>query len=79
MSGTQFVKALRHDNELRRSIVFILTTSKREEDKMTGYHLNVAAYIALSNGGRRFPKFGQSAGLLLVHCGNPVRRRGPGM
>jgi CheY-like chemotaxis protein len=45
MNGIQFVQALRADEELRRHIVFILTTSKRDEDKMAAYDLNVAGYI----------------------------------
>jgi CheY-like chemotaxis protein len=45
MNGIQFVQAVRADENLRRSIVFILTTSKRDEDKMAAYDLNVAGYI----------------------------------
>jgi CheY-like chemotaxis protein len=45
MNGIQFVQAVRADEDLRRSIVFILTTSKRDEDKMAAYDLNVAGYI----------------------------------
>jgi CheY-like chemotaxis protein len=45
MNGLQFVQALRADEDLRRHIVFILTTSKRDEDKMAAYDLNVAGYI----------------------------------
>jgi DNA-binding NarL/FixJ family response regulator len=46
MNGIEFVQALRDDRELQRSIVFILTTSKRDEDKIAAYDLNVAGYIA---------------------------------
>jgi CheY-like chemotaxis protein len=46
MNGIEFVRALRKDEELHRSIVFILTTSKRDEDKLAAYNLNVAGYIA---------------------------------
>jgi CheY-like chemotaxis protein len=45
MDGIQFVKALRKDNQLRHSVVFMLTKSKREEDKIAAYDLNVAGYI----------------------------------
>jgi CheY-like chemotaxis protein len=45
MNGIEFVKALRADEELRRSIVFVLTTSKRDEDRIAAYDLNVAGYI----------------------------------
>jgi CheY-like chemotaxis protein len=46
MNGIELVQALRKDDELRQSVVFILTTSKRDEDKMAAYDLNVAGYIA---------------------------------
>jgi DNA-binding NarL/FixJ family response regulator len=46
MNGIQFVQALRDDEELRRSIVFIFTTSRQEADKKAAYGLNVAGYIA---------------------------------
>lgn len=54
MNGIQFVKALREDHGLRHSIAFILTTSKREEDKMAAYDLNVAGYIVKSTAGQDF-------------------------
>ena len=54
MSGIQFVKALREDDELRHSIAFILTTSKREEDKTAAYDLNVAGYIVKATAGQNF-------------------------
>ncbi len=54
MSGIQFVKALREDEELRHSIAFILTTSKREEDKIAAYDLNVAGYIVKATAGQDF-------------------------
>ena len=46
MNGIELVQALRNDQELHRSVVFILTTSKRDEDKMAAYDLHVAGYIA---------------------------------
>ena len=45
MNGVQLVKALRGNENLRRSVVFILTTSNREEDRTAAYDLNVAGYI----------------------------------
>ncbi len=46
MNGIELVQALRADEELQQSIVFILTTSKRDEDKMAAYDLHVAGYIS---------------------------------
>ena len=54
MNGIQLVQALRADEELRRSIVFILTTSKRDEDKTAAYNLNVAGYIAKATAAQDF-------------------------
>jgi CheY-like chemotaxis protein len=54
MNGIQFIETLRRDEELRRSIVFILTTSKRDEDKAAAYDLNVAGYIAKATAAQDF-------------------------
>jgi CheY-like chemotaxis protein len=54
MNGIDFVKAIREDDELHQSIVFILTTSKRDEDKFAAYSLNVAGYIVKARAGEDF-------------------------
>jgi CheY-like chemotaxis protein len=54
MNGIQFVQALRSDPRLQHSIVFILTTSKRDEDKTAAYDLNVSGYIAKATAGADF-------------------------
>ena len=54
MNGIQFVQALREDEDLRHSIAFILTTSKRAEDKIAAYDLNVAGYIVKETAGNDF-------------------------
>src|SRR5208282_6356991 len=54
MNGIQLVTAIREDQELRNSIVFILTTSKREEDKAAVYEHNVAGYIVKATAGQDF-------------------------
>jgi len=45
MNGIQLLEELRRDPELKHSIAFVLTTSKREEDKLAAYDLNIAGYI----------------------------------
>jgi len=45
MDGREFLEELRKDPELADSIVFIMTTSRNEEDKRVAYSLNVAGYI----------------------------------
>ena len=54
MNGIELVRALRAHPELRRTVVFLLTTSKREEDMAAAYDLNVAGYIVKQNAGVDF-------------------------
>jgi CheY-like chemotaxis protein len=54
MNGIELVETLRQDEELRASIVFVLTTSKRDEDKLASYNLNVAGYIVKERAGEHF-------------------------
>jgi CheY-like chemotaxis protein len=56
MNGVQLVKAIREDDddEVRNTIVFILTTSSRMEDKSAVYEHNVAGYIVKATAGLDF-------------------------
>ncbi len=54
MNGIEFLKVLRADDELKKSIVFILTTSSADEDKVNAYNLGVAGYILKSNPANAF-------------------------
>ena len=54
MNGIEFLRALREDNNLKRSIVFVLTTSNRHEDKLAAYNHNIAGYFVKSNVGRDY-------------------------
>lgn len=45
MNGIEFIKELRNDPELQSIIVFVLSTSNDENDKIEAYKLNVAGYI----------------------------------
>jgi CheY-like chemotaxis protein len=54
MNGLQLVKALRSDRHLQHSIVFILTTSKRDEDKTAVHDLHVTGYITKATTGAEF-------------------------
>ena len=54
MNGIEFLQALREDPDLQRSIVFVLTTSNRDEDKMAAYNGHVAGYILKSRAGEDF-------------------------
>ena len=57
MDGIEFLHAIRSDDKLKRSIVFILTTSNSDKDKMESYNMNVSGYIVkgeINNGLSRF-------------------------
>jgi CheY-like chemotaxis protein len=54
MDGIEFLKELRKDEELKKSIVFIMTTSDVDEDKVNAYNLGVAGYILKTNPANAF-------------------------
>lgn len=56
MNGFEFLRALRADPDLHRSIVFVLTTSEEESDKLAAYESHVAGYIVKSRAGEDFLK-----------------------
>jgi CheY-like chemotaxis protein len=45
MNGLEFLEAIRADEDLKKSIVFMITTSKAEEDRAHAYEHHVAGYI----------------------------------
>jgi CheY-like chemotaxis protein len=65
MDGIEFLKELRKDEELKRSIVFIMTTSDADEDKAKAYNLGVAGYILKSNPANAFL---EATALLETYC-----------
>lgn len=54
MNGIEFLEALRADKELAHSVVFVLTTSKAEEDMIAGYENNIAGYFLKDQSGDNF-------------------------
>ncbi|MFK7737476.1 MAG: response regulator [Pirellulaceae bacterium] len=54
MSGLEFLEEVRNDASLRDSIVFVLTTSDADRDKLMAYEKNVAGYIVKSRVGEDF-------------------------
>jgi CheY-like chemotaxis protein len=54
MNGIEFLTELRRDPELHSTIVFVLTTSKDDEDRFAAYELNVAGYMVKSKIGKDF-------------------------
>ena len=45
MNGLEFLEAIRADPVLTLAIVFVLTTSKSDEDILAAYHEHVAGYL----------------------------------
>ncbi len=45
MGGIEFLGELRADPLLRRSLVFVMTTSSAEEDRVRAYDKNIAGYM----------------------------------
>ena len=45
MNGFEFLEALRTDTMLTHAVVFVLTTSKSDEDLVAAYRKHVAGYV----------------------------------
>ena len=56
MNGIEFLSEIRDDPELGNSIVFVLTTSDDDEDKIKSFNYNVAGYIVKSDPAAGFMK-----------------------
>ncbi|WP_286270140.1 response regulator [Thalassotalea hakodatensis] len=48
MNGLAMLKALREDPKLSHNIVYVLTTSNREQDKTSAYQHHIAGYFLKS-------------------------------
>lgn len=49
MNGIEFLHELRADPGLKDAVVFVLTTSNDDEDKVAAYRHNIAGYILKSD------------------------------
>jgi CheY-like chemotaxis protein len=56
MNGIEFLRKVRQSEDYRDSIVFVLTTSNEEQDKIDAYQLNVAGYMLKSDMGASFTR-----------------------
>lgn len=54
MNGLELLDRIRDDAELHDSIVFVLTTSNDDADKVEAFDLNVAGYMLKSDVGNSF-------------------------
>jgi CheY-like chemotaxis protein len=56
MGGLEFMEEMRGDPDLRRILVFVMTTSSAPEDRMRAYDLNAAGYLPKHRPGQSFLK-----------------------
>lgn len=54
MNGIEFLVEIRKDPQLHSSVVFVMTTSSDENDRVRAYNYNVAGYVLKHNPGRSF-------------------------
>lgn len=54
MNGVEFLQALRQDPQLMRSVVFVLTTSDSDQDKLAAYNAQIAGYFLKQRAGENF-------------------------
>lgn len=65
MNGIEFLQALRQDEQLKSSIVFVITTSDNNNDKLAAYHQQIAGYLLKQHCG---PNFAELILLLQQYC-----------
>lgn len=56
MDGIEFLQNVREDEELKNAVVFVLTTSTNDRDRLRAYDLNAAGYIVKSHHDPSFVK-----------------------
>ena len=54
MDGVTFLREIRKDPDLRKLIVFVLTTSNDDQDKVAAYDQHVAGYLLKTDAGVDF-------------------------
>lgn len=54
MNGLEFLQALRNDPKLTHAVIFVLTTSKSDEDLVAAYREHVAGYVLKQHMDRDF-------------------------
>lgn len=63
MNGFEFLEALRADPVLCDDVVFVLTTSDDDTDRMRAYHAHIAGYMVKAAVGPQFSRLAQLLGL----------------
>ncbi len=59
VNGFEFLQQLRADPELREDVVFVLTTSDADTDRVRAYQENIAGYMVKAAVGPQFAKLVQ--------------------
>ena len=59
MDGLELIRTIRADAQLSRTVIFVLTTSDREKDKLQAYDANIAGYIVKGDTGADFQQLMQ--------------------
>jgi CheY-like chemotaxis protein len=54
MNGLEFLEEVRKDPDLRRTVIFVMTTSRADEDRARAYDKNVAGYVLKERAGEAF-------------------------
>jgi CheY-like chemotaxis protein len=54
MGGIEFLEEVRSDPELKSSLIFVLTTSKAQADRIRAYGKNIAGYVLKQAAGKSF-------------------------
>lgn len=54
MNGIEFLQVVKHNDQLKRIPVIVLTTSDEQQDKMSSFNLGVAGYVVKPVDYRRF-------------------------
>ena len=54
MGGLEFLQEIRKDPQYGSSVIFVLTTSKGDEDILTSYKQNIAGYFLKEESGNEF-------------------------
>ena len=54
MNGIEFLEHVRSDPQLKTSVIFVLTTSRAEEDITASYKKNIAGYFVKDDVGANF-------------------------
>lgn len=74
MDGIEFLQAIRKDDDLRDLVIFVLTTSDNERDKVAAYDHNVAGYLVKSKMGEGFDHLMALLGCYFRYVELPPRR-----